>query len=54
MVLSRIGVLLVSIIAFVISFDKNSSILNIVYYAWAWFSANFGSVIVFSLFFGEE
>lgn len=50
MVISRAGVLLVSVIAFVISFDKNSSILNIVSYAWAGFGASFGSVIVFSLF----
>ncbi|KAB0581627.1 Proline/sodium symporter PutP (TC 2.A.21.2.1) @ Propionate/sodium symporter [Campylobacter sputorum subsp. sputorum] len=50
MILSRGGVLLVSLIAFIISFDKNSSILNIVSYAWAGFGASFGSVIVFSLF----
>ena len=48
--LGRIGVLLVALIAFVISTDKNSSILSIVSYAWAGFGASFGSVMLFSLF----
>ncbi|RDU65547.1 sodium:solute symporter family transporter [Helicobacter sp. MIT 14-3879] len=50
---SRTGVLLVSIIAFLISTDKNSSVLAIVAYAWAGFGASFGSVILFSLFWGR-
>ncbi|WP_104696937.1 MULTISPECIES: sodium:solute symporter family transporter [unclassified Helicobacter] len=48
--ISRISVLLIACIAFLISVDKNSSVLSIVAYAWAGFGASFGSVILFSLF----
>ena len=48
--LGKIGVLLVAVVAFLISTDKNSSVLSIVSYAWAGFGASFGSVILFSLF----
>lgn len=48
--LGRLGVLLVALIAFCLSIDKNSSILHIVAYAWAGFGASFGSVMIFSLF----
>ena len=48
--LGKIGVLVVALIAFVISTDKDSSVLSIVAYAWAGFGASFGSVMVFSLF----
>ncbi|WP_297192880.1 sodium:proline symporter [uncultured Campylobacter sp.] len=48
--LGKIGVLIVAVIAFLISTDKNSSILSIVAYAWAGFGASFGSVMIFSLF----
>lgn len=48
--ISRVAVLLVSIIAFLLSIDKNTSVLSIVAYAWAGFGASFGSVILFSLF----
>ncbi|EAK6229678.1 sodium/proline symporter PutP [Campylobacter coli] len=48
--LGRIGVLLVALVAFVISTDKESSVLSIVAYAWAGFGASFGSVTLFSLF----
>lgn len=50
MFFSRASVLAVSLVAFLISTDKNSSILSIVSYAWAGFGASFGSVILFSLF----
>nr|WP_233709540.1 sodium:proline symporter [Helicobacter pametensis] len=50
MLASRLGVLAVSVIAFIISTDRNSSVLSIVAYAWAGFGASFGSVILFSLF----
>lgn len=46
MKIGRFGVLLVAVIAFLISTDKDSSILKIVSYAWA----GFGSVMLFSLF----
>ncbi|MFQ6342596.1 sodium/proline symporter PutP [Campylobacter sp. VTCC 70190] len=48
--LGRFGVLAVAVIAFIISTDKNSSVLSIVSYAWAGFGASFGSVMLFSLF----
>ena len=48
--LGKVGVLLVAIIAFLISTDKDSSVLSIVAYAWAGFGASFGSVMLFSLF----
>ncbi|CAM2898646.1 sodium:solute symporter family transporter [Helicobacter burdigaliensis] len=51
--LGRIGVLLVALVAFVISSDKDSSVLSIVAYAWAGFGASFGSVMLFSLFWGR-
>ncbi|HEC1559275.1 TPA: sodium/proline symporter PutP [Campylobacter upsaliensis] len=51
--LGRIGVLLVALIAFLISTDKNSSVLSIVAYAWAGFGASFGSVMLFSLFWNK-
>ncbi|WDL75374.1 sodium:proline symporter [Helicobacter winghamensis] len=51
--LGKIGVLIVAVIAFLISSDKNSSILSIVAYAWAGFGASFGSVMLFSLFWGR-
>lgn len=47
---SRLSVLVVAIVAFIISADKNTSIIDIVGYAWAGFGASFGSVIIFSLF----
>lgn len=50
MKLGRIGVLIVALVAFIISTDKDSSILAIVSYAWAGFGASFGSVMLFSLF----
>ena len=50
---SRASVLMVAFIAFIISLDRNSSILKIVAYAWAGFGASFGSVILFSLFWGR-
>ncbi|EOG7165387.1 sodium/proline symporter PutP [Campylobacter fetus] len=48
--LGKVGVLIVALVAFIISTDKNSSILSIVAYAWAGFGASFGSVMLFSLF----
>ena len=52
--LGRIGVLLVALVAFVISTDKESSVLSIVAYAWAGFGASFGSVMLFSLFWSRN
>lgn len=50
MLMGRGGVIFISLIAFFLSYDKNSSVLEIVAYAWAGFGASFGSVMLFSLF----
>lgn len=50
MMISRLSVLVVSIIAVVIAFDKNGTILSLVGYAWAGFGASFGPVILMSLY----
>ncbi|MCY6369976.1 sodium/proline symporter PutP [Clostridium ganghwense] len=47
---SRIAVAIVAIIAYYLALDENSSILNIVSYAWAGFGATFGPTIILSLF----
>ncbi|WP_294394913.1 hypothetical protein [uncultured Clostridium sp.] len=50
---SRITVLVVSVIAFVIALNPDSSVLKLVSYAWAGFGCTFGPVIVISLFWGK-
>ena len=47
---SRITVIVVSAIAFVIALDPNSSVMGLVSNAWAGFGATFGPVILLSLF----
>lgn len=47
---SRLMVLVVTILAVILSYDPNTSILNLVGYAWAGLGSSFGSVVVFSLF----
>ena len=47
---SRITVLLIALIAFVISLDQNSSIFSLVSYAWAGFGGTLGPIILLSLF----
>lgn len=47
---SRITVILVSIIALLLALNPESSVLDLVAYAWAGFGAAFGPVIIFSLF----
>ena len=46
----RLSVLIVAIIALFLSWEKNSTILNLVGYAWAGFGASFGPLILLSLF----
>ena len=46
----RISVVVVAIIAFLLALDKNSSVMELVSYAWAGFGAAFGPVILLSLF----
>ncbi|KYD10259.1 sodium/proline symporter PutP [Heyndrickxia sporothermodurans] len=46
----RMAVLVVALIATVLAFDQNSTILKLVSYAWAGFGASFGPVVFLSLF----
>ncbi|MCQ2079950.1 MAG: sodium/proline symporter PutP [archaeon] len=48
--MSRIVVIVVAIIAAVLAWDPNSSIMDLVSYAWAGFGAAFGPVVLLSLF----
>jgi sodium/proline symporter len=50
MFISRLSVLVVSVISVVIAFNKNGTILSLVGYAWAGFGAAFGPVILLSLY----
>ena len=47
---SRISVLLVAAAAFTIALDPNSSVFNVVSFAWAGFGCAFGSVILVGMF----
>lgn len=46
----RMAVLVVAIVAALLAFDHNSTILKLVSYAWAGFGASFGPVVFLSLF----
>lgn len=46
----RLGVVALSIIALILAFDPDSSVLGLVSYAWAGFGAAFGPAIILSLF----
>lgn len=48
--LGRFGVLIVSIIAAVLAFGRNDTILGLVAFAWAGFGAGFGPTVVLSLY----
>lgn len=48
--MARLCVLLVSLAALVLAYNKNATILALVGYAWAGFGASFGPVIIMSLF----
>lgn len=48
--IGRLSVLLVSLIALAISWEKNATILDLVGYAWAGFGAAFGPLVLFSLY----
>ncbi|OXS79313.1 sodium/proline symporter PutP [Domibacillus enclensis] len=48
--LGRLAVLLVSIIALLLSWEQNDTILNLVGYAWAGFGSAFGPVVLLSLY----
>ena len=46
----RATVIGIAVIAYIISTDKNSSVLQLVSYAWAGFGASFGPLIILSLY----
>jgi len=46
----RWAVVLVSVFAFIIALDQNSSVLDLVAYAWAGFGSTFGPLILLSLY----
>ena len=50
LLVSRITVLLVSVVAFIIALDPNSSVMGLVSNAWAGFGATFGPVVLLGLF----
>lgn len=47
---SRFAVLAISIIAFLLAWDEDSSIFSLVSYAWAGFGATFGPLVLLALF----
>jgi sodium/proline symporter len=48
--IGRLSVLVVALVACVLAFNKNNTILGLVGYAWAGFGASFGPVILLSLY----
>ena len=50
MLIARVTVLVIAIVGVVIAWDKNSSVFQIVSFAWAGFGAAFGPVMLMSLF----
>ena len=50
MMTARITVVIISIIGVILAWNPNSSVFNIVSFAWAGFGAAFGPVMLFSLF----
>ena len=49
MLISRITLLVVSVLGIIIALDENSVIFEVVSFAWAGFGATFGPIILFSL-----
>lgn len=47
---SRITVILVAVVAYVLALDPTNSVMGLVSYAWAGFGATFGPVIILSLY----
>src|SRR5699024_3739176 len=48
--MGRMAVLIVSIVAFYLSWEKNATILKLVSFAWAGFGAAFGPTILLALY----
>jgi len=47
---SKVAVIVVSVIAYIMALDPSATVMGLVSYAWAGFGAAFGPVIIFSLF----
>lgn len=50
LIISRVALLVITLVAIVIALDENSVIFTIVSFAWAGFGATFGPLMLFSLF----
>ncbi len=50
LVISKITILVVAVFSILIAWDENSSVFELVSYAWAGFGAAFGPLVLFSLF----
>ena len=50
LLVSRLGVVLVAIAAYVIAFRKTSTIYSLVEYAWSGIGSSFGPLVIFSLY----
>ncbi len=50
MLVARVTVVIISLIAVALAWNPNSSVFNIVAFAWAGFGASFGPVMLFALF----
>lgn len=50
LIVGRASVFVISVIAVILAFDRDSSVLSLVAYAWAGFGAAFGPVVLLSLF----
>lgn len=48
--ISRATIIIVAVIACIVALDRNSSIMNLVSYAWAGFGAAFGPCVIMSLY----
>ncbi len=48
--IARLTVLVIAVLGVIIASDKNSSVFEVVSFAWAGFGASFGPIVLFSLF----
>lgn len=51
LLISRIGVLLVALVALLIAFDRSTSLMDAVYYAWAGLGSSFGPLVLMALYY---
>ena len=50
LIIARVGVIIVSVVAFIIAFGKFSSIYSLVLYAWSGLGSSFGPLLLLSLY----